>query len=140
MTGKIDCGNPDYKDIPGPQFAIYDLPMFMCRDFEGYVRFEDNRLVEINLELPRDNSWQEALADATSKYGKPDLVETDIAQNSYGARWDLQDAIWSKTDFTVFMTERLTVAHSPTRFVVVRVTDSKFWLEQHPNKNKNLLN
>ena len=141
MTGEIHCDDPKYNPHPDP---IYDVPMSMCQEFQGSATFEDNRLVDIHLEI-RFISWEEALDDATSKYGKPDLVETRTEQNGYGATWDLQDASWSHypsaldtvPDFTIFMAEEL---GKYTRLVVVQVTDHKFWLERHPIKTKNLLN
>jgi len=130
MTERIECADPTV-------FSANEDPMRrMCREFEGYVRFESNKLVEINIEL-RDSSWADALSDATNKFGKPDSVETDTAQNAYGAKWELQNALWSKSGFIVFADEKLNSIQR--RVVEVTLTDSVFWDAHHPKKTKNAL-
>ena len=74
--------------------------MGVCRDFRGYAKFADNKLVELHLEIT-DKDWGDAMSDVTSKFGKPDETHIDTAQNVYGAKFDLQAASWTTPDYLV---------------------------------------
>ena len=59
------------------------------------LKFRNKVLVAANVKIGPDHAdFAKLLAEATTKYGKPALLKTSTAQNGYGARWELQSAVW----------------------------------------------
>lgn len=59
------------------------------------LKFRNKVLVAANVKIGSDHAdFAKLLAEATTKYGKPALLKTSTAQNGYGARWELQSAVW----------------------------------------------
>ena len=120
-----------------------DLPMYqtgICRDFRGNVTFYNNKLVELNLEIT-DEEWNQALADVTSKFGKPDEVHSDKVQNAYGATFNLQAATWAKSDYLVVAFEKINAPYNLKVFTEVILTTRSYNESQEKKKeHSNALN
>jgi hypothetical protein len=101
----------------------------ICRNFRGNVTFANNKLVVLNLEVI-DKGWDETLADVVSKFGKPDETHMDTMQNTYGAKFDVESATWTKPDYLLSAFEKINVPYNLKKFVEITLTDRGYFQEQ----------
>jgi hypothetical protein len=107
------------------QDPIYNLGV--CRDFRGKVTFQDDKLVELNLEVT-DRDWNDVLGDVVLKFGKPDEAHTDTEENAYGAKFDLETASWTRPEYLLVVMEKINVPYNLKRFVEVNIVDHKYFV------------
>jgi hypothetical protein len=119
-NGSFDCALPMHE-------------LGTCRNFRGKVTFADGKLVELRLEIT-DKEWSDTLPDMITKFGKPNETHTDTTQNAYGAKFDLQTASWTKTDYLVVAFEKINVPYNLKRLVEVTLTDRTYFQSQQAKK------
>lgn len=119
----------------GLKMECYDpaVQLGVCREFRGSAKFVDDKLVEVHLQIT-DKQWAEALSDVTAKFGKPDEVQTETAQNAYGAKFELQSANWTKPNYLLVTNESVNLPYNLKRFVEVNLTDRAYFQKQQSKK------
>lgn len=124
LEAEVECQDPIFK-------------IGVCRDFRGYAKFSNNKLVELHLEII-DKDWDDALPDVITKFGKPNEIHTVTTQNAYGAKFDLQTASWTKPEYLVTTFEKINVPYNLKKFVEVTITARAYFQSQQAKKSSAL--
>lgn len=104
-----------------------------CKGFWGGLSFSEGKVSRVDVILP---SWQDGIASATAKYGEPTETYTEDVQNNYGARFQLQNAVWRTQDAVVEVEQEYTDGQIKTSAVL---ETPRVYAARHPAVNKHAL-